>query len=592
MRQALLALLLAAVLAPAANAQSDYPEGAEKGWTGFVRSVTTIESTAPGYSHTSRYEAEFRLQEDGSSVVSLNEQRLLQQVETDPDGGQCTHTWSRSSSHSETVRIGDLSPGSPAYQLRFDNDPGSVEGELGWHIFLARPPEAWYSTETESGCGQHGSKQILVGPPDNPLHGSTDNLGPLQRTATGGYRFTGGEVEQGSTQREEVTWDISSDGTDQEPPPGGPVKPTPFAPVLELEDQDHKVELAEDGAKAAEEGAAGCFLTAGAIAGAEVTGTEIVIGGGGEAAAGLTQFGQFLSMVADLTVGNCVTGIVGTVSNGIQLAVDPPDPQYRRVGLPATLAPPKTPSSCPPGVSTKSCRAALVAVGRYAKAAAREASIAEAVAIAANRFGNAAGKSEWKTAHLQRAAWRGHSGALVGARKETNVARKELAAALKSLDITSIRFAAAAIDRARAEGAEAVPSALEKRLTRGRLIENHAGLEALVSGFTQTFPAGPGRNLLSPRSSLSQARQASAQAGAVDLGLVARSLIGASKAPKAARRAIAAELKTIEGCKKGVKAAIKRFQADVARYGRQVLGVEGTTLVKALAAAAYKNARC
>jgi hypothetical protein len=154
-----------------------------------------------------------------------------------------------------------------------------------------------------------------------------------------------------------------------EPPPDG------------LFSIDRKAEIAGNGAAAARNGAIGCGLTAGVIAGGWAGGA---FAAGGATVA--TRSTAFLEKVLEETIGHCAEGIAGTIYNGLLLKIDPPDPDWRTLALAerypsAKLAPCKLARGCP---AVTRARAQLVAAGR------RVMELQEALAVASNRYGNAA----------------------------------------------------------------------------------------------------------------------------------------------------------------------------------------------------------
>ena len=80
-----------------------------------------------------------------------------------------------------------------------------------------------------------------------------------------------------------------------------------------------KAEIASNGADAALDGAVGCGLTAALIGTA--SGSSVIVAGTAGAA---TRFNALVQQAFEETVGNCATGLAGTIYNGLLLKIDPP----------------------------------------------------------------------------------------------------------------------------------------------------------------------------------------------------------------------------------------------------------------------------
>ena len=248
----------------------------------------------------------------------------------------------------------------------------------------------------------------------------------------------------------------------------GPWEPPPDG----LFDPARKAEIAGDGASSARTGAVGCALTAGLIGTGGSSGV-IVAGAAGVA----TRWSALVEKALEETVGNGLTGLGGTIDNGVLLKVDPPDPDWRRVALAQPFRP-RRPASC----RLAGCAPVTRALRTPGAAGARVTAFQEAIAVAANRYGNAVGARDAEAQALHQAAMRATSGMLAAAEARRARAAASLARAFRAVGIRRIatpRATAARAQRAQAAG-RGVPRALTARLLRRHLITHAREVRALV----------------------------------------------------------------------------------------------------------------
>jgi hypothetical protein len=224
---------------------------------------------------------------------------------------------------------------------------------------------------------------------------------------------------------------------------------------------DRKAEIAEEGAKFAGEGAQACALTAALIGGTIVTAPVVVIGA-------MTEGQALLAKLLEDSFGDCVEGLGGTIFNGLLLKIDPPDPAWRDLALAEPL--PRTAASrC--GVR-RNCK--RVAQARRSLSAANRAVAErqEALAVAANRFGNAVTAQDRQKQALHAISMRVLSGMLADALDARNVQAKRLLQQLRKAGVRSITIpkrAMAKALRAQARG-KGIPKAVIARLLRKHLV--------------------------------------------------------------------------------------------------------------------------
>jgi hypothetical protein len=245
-----------------------------------------------------------------------------------------------------------------------------------------------------------------------------------------------------------------------EPPPDG------------LFDPARKAEIAANGATSARNGAVGCGLTA-ALIGTAGSGSVIVAGAGGVA----TRWSALVEKALEETVGNCATGLAGTIFNGVLLKIDPPDPAWRTLALAEPF-----PRSRVPTCRQRGCAALARAARAMAAADARVAELQEAIAVAANRYGNAVTAGDAAAQGLHQATMRATSGLLADAQAGGSRAAVALAKAFRAVGVrritTPARVAARALS-AQAAG-RGLPKAVVSRLLRRHLITRRSQLPALV----------------------------------------------------------------------------------------------------------------
>lgn len=246
-----------------------------------------------------------------------------------------------------------------------------------------------------------------------------------------------------------------------EPPPSG------------LFSLDRKAEIAGNGASAASDGAVGCGLTAGLIGGG--------IAGGGLAVSGATVATRetaFLEKLIGESVGNCAQGVAGTMYNGLLLKIDPPDPQWRRIAL----AEPYPVAKLAPCALARRCANVTRARTGLAAANRRVIELQEALAVASNRYGNAANAKDKPVQALHQATMRATSGLLAEATAKRNRAAVVLVAELRRAGIRRIVVPRAAVARAVAaqRGGRGVPKGVVARLLRRKLIASASEVPAAV----------------------------------------------------------------------------------------------------------------
>ena len=248
------------------------------------------------------------------------------------------------------------------------------------------------------------------------------------------------------------------------------VRVTVTAPLLgRLFSLDRKLEIADNGAMASFDGAVGCGLTAAVIYVGTAGGSAVVVGG----AEGVATQGQALgAALLEETVGNCAMGLAGSIYNGVLLTVDPPDPAWRRLAL-AEALPRATVGRC---TLPRHC-AAVTSARRALVEAQRDVSQRhEALAVAANRYGNAVSAKDFRVGSQHDISMRVLSGMLADAIATKDARAKAAVSQLRAAGVRSIRvkkpFVAMAL-KARAAG-KGVPKATADRALRKRLITTRA----------------------------------------------------------------------------------------------------------------------
>ena len=248
-----------------------------------------------------------------------------------------------------------------------------------------------------------------------------------------------------------------------EPPPDG------------LFDPDRKAEIATIGAYSAKKGATGCALTAALIGGVEAA--PIVFVAGAEST--LTRWEAMVKKVLATTVGNCASGLSGTMTSALLLLVDPPDPQWRELALAEPM--PKTEApKCSRGL--RRCASIREAAALAAGARRRVAERQEALAVAANRFGNADKAGDKPVQALHAISMRVQSGMLADAIHAQNSTGKRLVNAFKRAGIRSVNVGKRQVANARRQrvAGHAIPRSVVDRLLRKHLITTRAEVTAAV----------------------------------------------------------------------------------------------------------------
>lgn len=256
-----------------------------------------------------------------------------------------------------------------------------------------------------------------------------------------------------------------------EPPPDG------------LFDPARKAEIASNGAESARTGAIGCGLTAGLI-GTAGSSSVIVAGTAGAA----TRWNALVQQAFEETIGNCATGLAGTIFNGLLLKIDPPDPEWPQIAL-AERYPRARGAPCRPRGAA--CTAVDRARRDLADANARVLELQEALAVAANRYGNAVTAKDLPTQALHQATMRATSLLLADATAGRTFRARALVARIRALGVRSAivpRAAAAAALRARATG-RGIDRATVARLLRKRLIATAGEVQQALRADTPQKPA-------------------------------------------------------------------------------------------------------
>ena len=341
-----------------------------------------------------------------------------------------------------------------------------------------------------------------------------------------------------------------------------------------LFDPDRKAEIADNGAAAARNGAVGCALSA-ALIGAGGSSGVLVTGAAGVA----SRWQALVQKVFEETVGNCVTGFAGTVFNGVLLKVDPPDPAWRQVALAERF-----PRARVRGCGRRACAALTRARRALVSAEARVAELSEALAVAANRYGNAANAHDRGTQALHQATMRATSGLLAGAYAGRNRAASSLARAIRATGVRSVtvpeRVVARAL-RARSAG-RAVSKAAVERLLRKHLITHAREIPALLQSVAPRQPA-PIDVLATLERPLptAQMRAAAAELTIGDVGRLLNAAARDSGASPADRTPYDAQLNLTLRCDGGTGQALRQLAAVVSRAGG--LNGEARRLVAAAA---------
>ncbi len=243
-------------------------------------------------------------------------------------------------------------------------------------------------------------------------------------------------------------------------------------PVTDLFDAKRKAEIAQNGADDALDGAVGCGLTALTLGGAAAGAPVIATGAGASAA--LTDVGL---KVVEESLGNCATGTLGTMYNGLLLKIDPPDPNWQRAAFAERMTRAKV-RGCK---LRRGCTKILAARRRLVDAATRVTELQEALAVAANRFGNASGKADKRGRLLHRATMRATSGMLADALALRDRRGRELVKQLRAAGVRSMAIPQRATTAALKQRAKGTPRSAIARLLRKRLVTSAAEVHAAIA---------------------------------------------------------------------------------------------------------------
>ncbi len=243
-------------------------------------------------------------------------------------------------------------------------------------------------------------------------------------------------------------------------------------PSFDLFDPNRKAEIAQNGADDALDGAVGCGLTALSLTGIGLGAPVIATGSAGTGGA-TTQVG---SKLLEETLGNCITGTLGTMANGLLLEIDPPDPNWQKAAYAERMARAKV-RGCK---LRKGCTKILTARRRLVDASTRVTELQEALAVAANRFGNASGKADKRGRLLHRASMRATSGMLADALALRDRRGRELAKQLRAAGIKSMAIPKKVAAAALAKRAAKTPKSVISRLLRKRLVTSAAAVHTAI----------------------------------------------------------------------------------------------------------------
>lgn len=347
-----------------------------------------------------------------------------------------------------------------------------------------------------------------------------------------------------------------------EPPPEG------------LFDAGRKAEIAGNGAKSALTGATGCGLSAAGIAAAPQGGV-VLAGAGGVA----TRWQALVTKAMEETVGNCAQGLAGTVYNGFLLKIDPPDPAWRSVALAERFPRAKTPRCSRLG---KACRRITLALRKRFDADARVLELQEALAVSANRYGNAVNAGDKQIQAQHQAAMRATSGLLADAYATRNRASVSLARAIRAAGIRRVIIPKAVVARSLREARKprAVPKAVVARLLRKHLITHPREVTADLRAIAARRPAPI--NVLAELTrpvATAQMRAAAAELSMADVARLLEGVLRDTAAPADVRAAYAAHLGAALRCDDGSASALAALKA--AATGRNGLQGEAKLLLAA-----------
>ncbi len=186
--------------------------------------------------------------------------------------------------------------------------------------------------------------------------------------------------------------------------------------------------------------------------------------------------------------GACAGFIAQLIAAGVLVVVDPPDPRFGAVAMPSSFAAPKVGNSvCRIVRGGVPCSRLKVAMIGFGTADGRAASIAEAMAITANRASGARNAASNPGMTLQRAAARTYWGAYAFALRDRAAAAKRLAR-----EFQRARIDVTVTPQQQRQGVSAlsqltgVPDSLVARFNRNGFSRDD--VKAALAGALQLFP--------------------------------------------------------------------------------------------------------
>lgn len=335
-----------------------------------------------------------------------------------------------------------------------------------------------------------------------------------------------------------------------------------------------KIEVAAAGADAARGGFVGCISSAGLLA----LGPEALVAG---VTAG-TRYQTLVKALLEETVGSCAQGVAGTVYYGVLLKVDPPDPAWRNVALPTRF-----PASAVPRCTLpRNCPAVRSAWIVHAAAHRRVTELREAVAVAANRYGNAVTANDVAMRRVHRATWRALGGLLASAVAAESKAGATLAAQLRRAGLTRFVVPAPKVARALvvAAAGRGIPAASVTRALSKRLVASRsAAIRDIRVQAKRTKAASLDvlRSLAAPERTVALRRDA-AGLTLLDLQVMLERLHVDRATPAAAQSRQLAFLAAAWRCDAGTAPALRGLAAD-ARSTAGGLGTEAGGLMSYVA---------
>ncbi len=171
------------------------------------------------------------------------------------------------------------------------------------------------------------------------------------------------------------------------------------------------------------------------------------------------------------------------------LKIDPPDPQWRRLALAEPFPRPRA-ARC---TLRRGCAKLDRARKRLAVADARVLELQEALAVAANRYGNAVGQDDRAMQALHEATMRATSGMLADAHRSRHAAAVALVGAIRATGVRSLVVSRAAVTASakHRRAGRGVPKAAVRRLLRRHLITSAAEVTAMLRKDAATVRAAP-----------------------------------------------------------------------------------------------------